>query len=200
MAKEKWYRTGAVSEETGISAYRLRVLAKEKVIESRSNNGMLYFPGSVVQELKANGPPPMPARAVNDLPEPQAGDEPEIDASQVRMGRTSTRSRLTEELYAQPSPQLAKSKEKVIRLEHALEAKRLREQSREIDRLAQEERARAAEERAVREWRDRHIRRVVGSVPGELVAGTCATVAWAQWSTALTWHGVRRSPRTGRCS
>jgi len=72
MVQEKWYRTGAVADETGISQYKLRVLAKHGLIESRSSNGMLYIPGGAVERLKANGPPPTPARIAEDLGEPQS--------------------------------------------------------------------------------------------------------------------------------
>jgi hypothetical protein len=181
MAKEKWYRTGAVADETGISPYKLRVLAKEGLIESRSSNGMLYISANTVDRLKTNGPPPLPARAVADLPETQASGEPDNDEDEtpLTVGASSPappRNRHTAELYAAPSRQLAKSKERVIRLEHAVEAKRLEQQSREIDRLAQEERERANEARRLREWHDGHIRRVVEKVPGDLCAATCATV------------------------
>jgi hypothetical protein len=69
MSNEKWYRTGAVADATGLSQYRIRALAKEGLIENRSSNGMLYIPGSAVERLKNNGPPAMPARApVEDDP------------------------------------------------------------------------------------------------------------------------------------
>jgi hypothetical protein len=181
MAKEKWYRTGAVADETGISPYRLRVLAKEGLIESRSSNGMLYISANTVERLKTNGPPPVPARAAEDLPETRASDEPDDDEDETPLSGTAgspapPRNRRTAELYAAPSRQLAKSKERVIRLEHAVEAKRLEQQSREIDRLAQEERERASAARRLREWRDGHIRRVVEKMPGDLCAATCTTV------------------------
>jgi hypothetical protein len=183
MVQEKWYRTGAVADETGISQYKLRVLAKHGLIESRSSNGMLYIPGGVVERLKANGPPPMPARIAEGLGVPQSdGSNPDGEQahSLVTARRAASaaplRNRLTEELYADPSPQLAKSKEKVIRLEHSIEAKRLQQKSREIDRLDMEERARAREARMVQEWRHGHIRRVLETVPGEMCADTCASV------------------------
>jgi hypothetical protein len=129
MGKEKWYRTGAVAEETGISQYKLRALAKEGLIESRTSNRMLYIPGSAVERLKANGAPAMPAK-IDERPEPEGDREPDDDEDQTpattRCGASALRpNRRTAELYAEPSRQLAKSKEKVIRLEHAVEAKRL---------------------------------------------------------------------------
>jgi hypothetical protein len=145
MGKERWYRTGAVAEETGISQYKLRALAKEGLIESRSSNGMLYIAGSTVERLKRDGPPAMPAPAVDDQLEPPiSDDEPEYgqagDGNRERPGlRPITSSRLTQEFYTAPSRQLAKSKEKVTRLEHTVDAKR-QQQSREIDAAAKEER------------------------------------------------------------
>jgi hypothetical protein len=178
VAAEKWYRTGAVATETGISRYRIRALAKEGLIESRSSNGMLYIPASAVERLKADGAPSMPARGVHEQPEAQTNDVPDDEDIHALTSprRTVPRTRITEELYAEPSRQLAKSKERVIRLEHSVEAKRLQQQSREIDRLAEEERAREQETRAVKEWRDGNIRRVLERVPGDLFAQASAQV------------------------
>jgi hypothetical protein len=181
MAKEKWYRTGAVADETGISQYKLRALSKGGLIESRFSNGMLYIPGAEVARLKTNGPPPMPAKVCDEPPGSQGhrdADDDELDRLPVRRAASSApaRSRRAEELYAAPSRQLAKSKERVIRLEHTVEAKRLQQQGREIDRLAEEERARADEARLMKQWRDGYIRRALEKVPGELCADTCATI------------------------
>lgn len=184
MAKEKWYRTGAVAEETGISQFRLRALAKEGLIESRANSGMIYIPAREVQRLKENGPPVMPARV--DMSESDAGDDGDDDGDSDRVeAPPATRrlvpapaptNRLTQELYAEPSRELARSKEQVIKLGHALEAKRLQQQSREIDRADKEEWARHYEKKRLQEWRDGNIRRVVEKVPGESCAETCARV------------------------
>src|SRR5262249_16202315 len=144
VANEKWYRTGTVAEETGISAYKIRTLVRHGLIESQSNNGMLYIPETAVEHLKQQGARAMPARSVEGRGEVYADDEADEAAVQVvAPRRTTPRNRLTEDLYAEPSVQLAKSKERVIRLEHTIEVKRLQQQSREIDRLAKEERARA---------------------------------------------------------
>jgi len=48
--------------------------------------------------------------------------------------------------------------------------------SREIDRVTKDEYERGALKRATQEWRDRHIRRVVDKVSGELIVQTCAAV------------------------
>jgi hypothetical protein len=78
------------------------------------------------------------------------------------------RTHLTEALYAEPSDQLAKSKEKLIRLEHTAEAKRLKREIREIDRAARDEESRTREAQRVQAWRDGHIRRAVERVPAEV--------------------------------
>jgi hypothetical protein len=71
---------------------------------------------------------------------------------------------------------LAKSKERVIRLEHAAEAKRLRREMRESDRAAKEKQARAREAQRIQEWRDGHIRRAVERVPAEVCSDVCRKV------------------------
>jgi len=155
-----WYRTGAVAKLLGVSQYRIRELARAGLIESELRRNYRYIPGREVERLKREGLPPMPASADIDGAH---GPEQQPSHGTTRPART----RLTEELYAEPSDRLAKSKETVIRLEHAAEAKRLRRDMRESDRVAGEEQERAREAQRVQQWRDGHVRRAVERVPAE---------------------------------
>jgi hypothetical protein len=173
--KENWYRTGAVAKALGTSPHKIRELARADLIESQVRNGYRYFPGREVERLRNEGLPAMPANAAVD-DDSEESDNPD-EGRQVRAeGRSAARSRLTQDLYAEPSPQLVKSKEKLVRLEHNLEAKKLLQQSRELDRAAQEEQMRAHERQMTQEWRDGYLRRVVEKVPARLCVGVCAKV------------------------
>ena len=172
--KENWYRTGAVAKTLGTSPHKIRELARAGLIESQARNGYRYIPGREVERLQNEGLPAMPANTAVDEPDENEGQE--ADRQQRPDGRPAARSRLTQDLYAEPSRQLAKSKEKVIRLEHTVEAKKLQQQSREIDRAAQEERTRARERQMTQEWRDGHVRLVVEKVPAGLCVDVCAKV------------------------
>jgi hypothetical protein len=167
--KENWFRTGAVAKLLGTSPYRIRELARAGLIESQVRNSYRYIPGREVERLKEEGLPPLPASA--DIDEAQGPDE------QPSHGTAKpVRGRLTEELYSEPSDQLAKSKEKLIRLEHTAEAKRLKREMREIDRAAREEESRAREAQRVQQWRDGHARRAVERVPAEACSDVCRKV------------------------
>jgi hypothetical protein len=156
-----WYRTGAVAKLLGVSQYRIRELARAGLIESELRRNYRYIPGREVERLKREGLPPMPGSA--DIDEAH-GPEQQPTHGTTRPARTH----LTEALYAEPSDQLAKSKEKLIRLEHTAEAKRLKREIREIDRAARDEESRTREAQRVQAWRDGHIRRAVERVPAEV--------------------------------
>jgi hypothetical protein len=166
---DKWYRTGAVAKALGVSQYRIRELARLGLIESELRRGYRYIPGQEVERLKREGLPPMPAC-------PDIDDTHGTEQQEAHSAARPARGRLTEELYSEPSDQLAKSKEKLIRLEHTAEAKRLKREMREIDRAAREEESRAREAQRVQQWRDGHIRRAVERVPAEVCSDVCRKV------------------------
>ena len=171
---EKWYRTGAIAKMLGSSPHKIRELARVGLIESQLRNGYRYISEGELQRLRDEGLPPMPASM--DLEESAAHEDNQAVVTERPDTRPATRTRLTQELYAEASPQLARSKEKVLRLQHTVEAKRLEQQSAEIDNAARAERTRAQEAQRVQAWRDGHIRRAAAAVPGELCADVCAKV------------------------
>lgn len=161
------YRSGAVARLLGTSQHKIRALARARLIESSQRNGYFLIPAHEVERLQKEGLPEMPANA--DLEDPDAQDQPPEAPTR------SPRSRATE-LYAEPSRQLARSKEAVIRLEHSVEAKRLKQELRDLDQSAAQRRAQASEAQMRQRWRDALIRRVVEEVPSESCAATCASV------------------------
>ena len=166
--KENWYRTGAVAKALETSSHKIRELARAELIESQVRNGYRYFPGREVERLRNEGLPARPASSAVDETPPAEGGRPARAE-----GRPVNRSRLTQDLYAEPSRQLAKSKEKLVRLEHSLEAKKIQKKSREFDRAAQEERTREYEARMTQAWREGHLRRVVEALPASVCTAAC---------------------------
>ncbi|HMD70619.1 MAG TPA: hypothetical protein VKF41_04715, partial [Bryobacteraceae bacterium] len=171
--KQSWFRTGAIARELGTSSHKIRALARAGLIESELRNGYRYVPERELDRLRDEGLPPMPASI--DLEE-RDGEEQQAGATERPDIRSPARSRLAQELYAEPSRQLVQSKEKVIRLQHSLQAKRLIHESCEMDKAAREERARAREAQRVQDWRDGHIRRAVERLPAEVCADVCARI------------------------
>lgn len=169
--QEYWYRTGAAAKLLATSPYKVRELVRANLIKSELRNGYRYICASELDRIKREGLPPMPASADLDPEETQDGDH------ESESPPRPTRSRLTQDLYSEPSRQLARSKENLIRIEHAVEAKRLRQQSREMERAAQAEQSRAREAKRVQVWRDGYIRQVVETVPAEVCSHVCGTVA-----------------------
>jgi hypothetical protein len=161
-ANENWYRTGAVAKMLGTSQHRIRELARAGVIGSEVRNGYRYIPATEVERLRKEGIPPMPANM-----------EPEPANDAVQSANPPRPARGTPELYAEPSRQLAQSKEKLIRLEHEAQGKRIQKEIREMDRADQEERHRAREARNIEEWRQRYKRQLVATLPAELCARAC---------------------------
>lgn len=90
--------------------------------------------------------------------------------------RPAHRSRLTQELYGEPSAELTKSKEGVIRLEHTLQRKLMSQQIRQMDDAAAEEQTRTQEAARIRAWREPYIRLAVTKVPAEACAEVCARI------------------------
>src|SRR5580658_2105460 len=121
--KENWYRTGAAARQLGTSPHKIRELARAGLIESLMRNGYRYIPAREIDRLRTEGVPPTPAS-----PNPEGKD----DATAIKPDapQRPARSHLTQELYAEPSRQLARSKEKVLELGHELEARRIEQQSR----------------------------------------------------------------------
>jgi hypothetical protein len=163
--QEKWFRTGVVAEQIGISQYRIRELAKQGLIQSRrSTNGMLYISSAELERLKTNGPPAMPARApVTDDP-PEAPEENEAPVRRMSSPLPPARNSLTEELYAEPSRKLARQKERVIGLGMTVQMQELQRQIREGERAERDDRDRRAKERqdseSRRNWLDYAIARI----------------------------------------
>ena len=158
----------------GVSPYRIRVLCRAGAIEAelRENNHW-YISQTVVDDLRAKGElPPLPA-----LPEffdgEQFSEDEEGTASPGESTRRPVRGR-HEELYSEPSPELAKSKEELIKLGHSAEAQRLKRDIRKADQAEREERSRAREAAQARQWRDKYRRWVIEGVPGELCAAALA--------------------------
>src|ERR1035438_5357788 len=117
--KENWYRTGAVAKTLGTSPHKIRELARAGLIESEERNGYRYIPGREVERLQNEGLPAMPAKTpVDDRDEIDSQD---ADRQQRPDGRPAARSRITQDLYAEPSRQLAKRSE-----EHTSELQSLR--------------------------------------------------------------------------
>ena len=168
--KEKWYRTGAVAKLLQTSPHRIRELARAGLIESQVRNGYRYFPGREVDRLLQEGLPPMPANT--DLDAEDAPNSQQAPENVPRPGRN----RLTQELYAEPSPQLAKSKEQLLRSQHSLERQHLEQQSQELVRKSREDERRAAEAQRVRSWHDDAIQYAASKVPGHLCTGVCSQV------------------------
>lgn len=171
--KEKWYSTGAAAKEIGggISAYKIRQLARSKVIESRSVNQRIYIPETVISRLK-NGIPPMPARTIDDRHEE---DDEQMDREELqeqahrpaisRLPDPPTSAANRAELFAQPSPQLAKDREKVIRLQNKAEANKLQRDIKEGDRLEQERLAKLATAKRVEKWRQDNLDYAMAQLP-----------------------------------
>jgi hypothetical protein len=168
--KENWYRTGAAAKLLGTSPHRIRELARAGLIESQLRNGYRYIPAHEVERLQKEGVPPMPASADLESEDTQDPDH------QAEGPPRPTRGRLAQELYGEPSRQLARSKEKVIQLQHTVEAQRLKHESREIESQTREQQERVRQAQRVQAWRDGHIRRAAAAVPGELCADVCAKV------------------------
>jgi hypothetical protein len=169
--KENWYRTGAAAKLLTTSPYKIRELFRAGLIPSELRNGYRYISARELDRLKREGLPPMPASA--DLDSEEGRDGSLESDSPPR----PTRSRLAGELYGDPSRKLVASKEGVIRLQHSVEAKRLKEESRQMDRAAREDQARAREAQRAQVWRDGYIRQVVETVPAEVCSHVCGTVA-----------------------
>lgn len=165
--KENWYRTGAAARQLNTSQHTIRELAKAGLIESQMRNGYRYIPAREIERLLSEGLPPTPANA--DL---ESTDE----GSEAPDAPTRPRTRATQELYAEPSRQLARSKEKVLLMENEVETKRLQRQSRAFDRTAREEQARGRQARQVQDWRAGYIRMVAEKVPGEACGSACEKV------------------------
>jgi DNA-binding transcriptional MerR regulator len=163
--KENWYRTGAAARQLNTSQHTIRELAKAGLIETQMRNGYRYIPAREIERLLSEGLPPTPANADLEGTDDQQSDSP-----------PRTRSRGVQELYAEPSRQLARSKEKVLVMENEVEAKRLQNQSRQLDRNAREEQARSRQARQVQDWRAGYIRLVVERVPGQACASACEQV------------------------
>lgn len=172
--KQSWFRTGAIAKELGTSSHKIRALARAGLIESELRNGYRYVPERELERLRDEGLPPMPASI--DVEDSLHGEQQQAGGTERPDVRSPARSRLAQELYAEPSRQLAKSKEKVIRLQHSVEAKRLIRESREMDKAVKEEQARAREAQRVQDWRDGHVRRAVERVPAEVCADVCARI------------------------
>lgn len=172
--KTNWYRTGTVAKQLGTSAHKVRELARAGLIESQLRNGYRYIPGGEVERLKKEGLPPMPANL-----EPDSSDADQRADGPPR----PIRSRLVQELYADPSPQLARAKEKVIEQELALESKRIQQESRELDRQAKEERRRLREQREeerqatqVQAWRDGYLHDACRKVSAQQWPQVCGEI------------------------
>jgi hypothetical protein len=177
MNDENWYRTGAAARELQTSPHKLRGLARAGLIVSQVKNGYRYFSGREIGRLKLEGLPAMPANTELGEGDREDSDEhPPGGNVQPESRPSPPRSRVTQELYAEPSRQLARSKEAVIRLEHSVEAKRLRQELRELDQANAQRRAQASQAQMRQRWRDSHIQRVIDKVPSEACAATCAKV------------------------
>jgi len=177
MNDENWYRTGAAARELQTSPHKLSGLARAGLIESQVKNGYRYFSGSEIERLKVEGLPAMPANTELGEADGVNGDEdPPRGDAQPESRPSPSRSRGTQELYAEPSRQLARSKEAVIRLEHSVEAKRLKQELRDLDQATAERRAQASQAQMRQRWRDSHIQRVIEKVPSEACAPTCSKV------------------------
>lgn len=164
--KEIWFRTGAVAKMLGTSPHRIRELARASVIDSQVRNGYRYIPGSEVERLKKEGLPPMPASTdIDDTP----GAEQEAPARPAR-------GRHTQELYGEPSHQLVASKEKVIRLEHAADAQKIKREMRERDRAQKEQQALIRQAEQERRWRDQCKRQATEVLPAEAIPDACAKI------------------------
>jgi len=138
-------------------------------------NGSFYIPGREIERLRNAGLPPMPANpAIVDA------DGAEDEDQQVEVPRPDARqprSRATQELYAEPSRQLARSQERTLRKEQTLHGKRLDIEIRRADQTDQEERERARLTREAQEWRKRCLQRVMDSgLSPELCVDTCSSV------------------------
>jgi hypothetical protein len=173
MNADQWYRTGAVAKMLGTSPHRIRALAQAGVIESRLENNFTYIPKREVERLQAEGLPPLPATA--EFSEDESSDDEESPAIPAESARRPLRSR-HDELYSEPSPDLAKSKEAVIKLEHSAAAQQLRREMRKTARVEREEDARAREDQEERQWRAVYLRLVVHSLPAEVCADACGQV------------------------
>jgi hypothetical protein len=148
-------------------------LARRRLITSEVRNGARYFSAGELERLKKDGLPLMPASGA-DLEE---SAHPEEEDRQTET-RPPARNRLAQELYAEPSSRLVRSKEKFIQQQLLADEKRVRREMRQSDREARTEdaRARAAEEE--RRWRDLHIGRVIDKVPAEACGSACASVEY----------------------
>ncbi|HUD76133.1 MAG TPA: hypothetical protein VMQ76_13755 [Terracidiphilus sp.] len=175
--REIWYRTGAAAKLLMTSPYKIRALVRAGLIESELRNGYRYISERELDRVKRQGLPPMPASAHVDHGDGPDDQRPQIGAPPV------TRNRLGQELYAPASRRLARSKEELIRLDHALQAKRIKREIREIDMAAQEDRARAQEERErarqpeqVQAWKDGYLRGAFERVEAEYWPEVCAEI------------------------
>src|SRR5438270_798686 len=127
MNADQWYRTGAVAKMLGTSPHRIRALARAGVIESRRENGFLYVPNRELERLQAEGLPPLPATA--EFSEEESAEDEDGPTMPLESTRRPLRGR-HDELYSEPSPELAKSKEAVIKLEHSAAEQQLRREMR----------------------------------------------------------------------
>jgi hypothetical protein len=170
--KENFYRTGAVAKLLGTSQHRIRELARAGVIESQLRNGYRYVPAREVERLTKEGLPPLPANADLD-PGGSPGGAEQMDAP-----LRSTRSRPSPDLYAEPSPKLVRSKEKLVQQQLAADERRVRREMRQSDRAARLEDARARAIEEEQRWRDLHVGHVIDMLPAEACANACARVEY----------------------
>lgn len=166
--KRNWYRTGAVAKMLETSSHRIRELARVGLIESQMRNGYRYIPAAEVERLQEGGLPPMPASADLDGPSAEDGDQQADGASRP------ARSRLVQDLYAEPSRQLAKSKEKLIRLEHAARASEIKEQMRQRRTEERERQERVHRADQEERWRQTYISWLAQKLPAEAIPGARA--------------------------
>lgn len=173
MNADQWYRTGAVAKMLGTSPHRIRALAQAGVIESRLENNFRYVPKREVERLQAEGLPPLPATA-------EFSDEESSDDEEAAPGTSAESARRSrnrhDDLYSEPSPELARSKEKVLKLEHSAAAQQLKREMRKTARAERDEEARARQEQAAHQWRNEYLRLVAHSVPSEVCADACGQV------------------------
>lgn len=176
MNDERWFRTGTVARQLEVSQYRIRELAKAGVIESRMKNGCIYISDREVERLRTAGLPAMPAN-VEIVEADEANDEDQQAPSQVpQADARQPRSRVPQELYAEPSRQLVRKNEAVIGARLSVEEKRYKQEERDLVEAAAQRRAQAREAQMRQRWRDRLIERVMQRVPSESCAATCARV------------------------
>jgi hypothetical protein len=173
MTGENWFRTGAVAKALGVSPYRIRELARRRLITSEVRNGSRYISAGELARLKNDGLPLMPASSA-DLEE-SAHPEEEDRHTETR---PPARNRLAQELYAEPSSKLVRTKERLIGQQLAADEKRVRREMRQSDREARMEDARERAAGEERRWRDVHIGHVIDMLPAEACASALVSVEY----------------------